>query len=355
MRVLFGMGLFFAVSFVGLIVLGKARAKRDRSGPAVAQPPAKLPPRFAREVDVHEFQKGNLHTHSSVSDGDVPPAAVYAWYREHGYNFVALTDHNTLVDPKTYAHLERDDFKLLTGEEITMSGAGRQVHVNGVCIREAISGGGFDTARHALDHAIGEIEKQGGLALVNHPNFDLGLTADDVADTRGASLLEIASGHPYVYQLGTDGRPSHEAVWQTALDRGRDIAPAGVDDSHHFAADVVGKKAARPGRAWVEVFADRADAALLCDKLREGELYASNGAELERFQVEGDTMRVWPEDAHAKVEFVGRGGEVLSTVSPGPFEPATYTLSGGESLVRARITDKSGKQAFTPAYRVSSP
>jgi hypothetical protein len=39
--------------------------------------------------------KGNLHAHTTVSDGKDPPDKVAAWYREHGYAFLAITDHIT--------------------------------------------------------------------------------------------------------------------------------------------------------------------------------------------------------------------------------------------------------------------
>ena len=42
--------------------------------------------------------KGNLHTHTLNSDGDSTPHEVTTWYREHGYNFLVLTDHNHLTD-----------------------------------------------------------------------------------------------------------------------------------------------------------------------------------------------------------------------------------------------------------------
>ena len=60
--------------------------------PAAAPAPGT---RFARTFDVKDFRRGNLHTHSNRSDGDSDPADVYAWYRDHGYDFVALTDHNS--------------------------------------------------------------------------------------------------------------------------------------------------------------------------------------------------------------------------------------------------------------------
>jgi hypothetical protein len=40
--------------------------------------------------------RGNLHTHTLWSDGDHFPEAVVAWYKEAGFHFLAITDHNTL-------------------------------------------------------------------------------------------------------------------------------------------------------------------------------------------------------------------------------------------------------------------
>jgi predicted metal-dependent phosphoesterase TrpH len=45
---------------------------------------------FAREG---RFWRGNLHTHSTRSDGRLPPEAVAAYYRDAGYDFLAITDH----------------------------------------------------------------------------------------------------------------------------------------------------------------------------------------------------------------------------------------------------------------------
>src|ERR671912_655646 len=42
------------------------------------------------------WYKGNLHTHSLWSDGDDFPERIATWYRDRGYHFLAITDHNTL-------------------------------------------------------------------------------------------------------------------------------------------------------------------------------------------------------------------------------------------------------------------
>ena len=38
--------------------------------------------------------RGNLHTHSLWSDGNDYPEMIARWYRENGYHFLALSDHN---------------------------------------------------------------------------------------------------------------------------------------------------------------------------------------------------------------------------------------------------------------------
>src|SRR5436190_23781467 len=39
------------------------------------------------------FYRGNLHTHTTLSDGLLSPADVCAFYRTGGYDFLAVTDH----------------------------------------------------------------------------------------------------------------------------------------------------------------------------------------------------------------------------------------------------------------------
>jgi len=38
-----------------------------------------------------QWYKGNLHTHTTNSDGDTDPDGVIAWYVDHGYNFLSIT------------------------------------------------------------------------------------------------------------------------------------------------------------------------------------------------------------------------------------------------------------------------
>src|SRR5262249_10867139 len=145
--------MLYSVAF-GVVACIAACSKKDlaRSGPSLTAPVAPTPvaptpvaptpvavvppPAVFQDVlDVSVFQRGNLHAHSSKSDGDRPPDAVYKWYREHGYAFLAITDHNALTLPAHRGEIEGPDFAVIAGEEITLKVRGRPVHVNGLCLK----------------------------------------------------------------------------------------------------------------------------------------------------------------------------------------------------------------------------
>ena len=56
-----------------------------------------LTTRAAAQTPALRWFKGNTHTHTLNSDGDSTPDDVVRWYREHGYDFLVLTDHNFLT------------------------------------------------------------------------------------------------------------------------------------------------------------------------------------------------------------------------------------------------------------------
>jgi hypothetical protein len=330
------------------------------SSAAPVAPPApvpSLPLRFAEPVDVAVFQKGNIHTHTSWSDGDSLPDVVYRWYRDHGYSFLAVTDHNTRTDPLLFKAIERKgSFVILPGEEVTMMGAGRQVHVNAICTTTAIGGHHAEHQGESLAWAVEKIRAQGGVALVNHPNFDWSLTAADVAQAQGAQLLEISSGHPWVHTDGDATHLSHEAIWDALLAQGAGFAGVAVDDAHHFRGAGTGRDRAplaRPGRAWIQVFADAPDRAQICAALARGNLYASTGVAILHLTVKGDTYTVALGRADVTVEFVGKDGGILQSGPPATDGLATYRLVGTERYVRARITAPDGKRAWTQPSQVA--
>ena len=64
--------------------------------------------------------KGNLHAHTTFSDGRRPVAEVVARYRELGYDFLAITDHDDRIGDDYWFNIPSGDDRMLvlTGIEL---------------------------------------------------------------------------------------------------------------------------------------------------------------------------------------------------------------------------------------------
>jgi hypothetical protein len=81
--------------------------------------------------------------------------------------------------------------------------------------------------------------------------------------------------------------------------------------------------------------------------MERGDFYASTGVELRDYQVSDTAMTITireEEWSKYRVQFIGRGGRVLSEVTA---SPAVYRFRGDEGYVRARILESNGKVAWT--------
>lgn len=285
-----------------------------------------------------DWLRGNLHTHTLESDGDSTPQEMARWYREHGYDFLVITDHDkiTRIDAP-------EGLVLVLGEEVTDRLPKKPLHVNAIGLTEVVKPQGGGNPVDVLQRNINAVRKAGGIALVNHPNFGWSFGANELMQLRDFTLLEIASGHPYVNTLGP---PSHEAMWDHLLTAGRRVWGVAVDDSHHLKrpwdTDV-----ALPGKAWVVVHAAKRDAASIVDALRRGDFYASTGVELE--EVSASKVKVKEKNgARYRIQFIGARGRVLQETAG---VVAEYKKRGDEGYVRAKVIDSNGRMAWTqPAF-----
>jgi hypothetical protein len=348
--------------FVLVAALATHSPRLRREARAVERRLAHRHGRFVQTVSADHFQRGNLHTHSTLSDGTAPLEAMVGWYRSRGYQFVAMTEHNLQIDSAVLSSFATPGFVVIPGEEVTNRWEDKPLHVNALCARGEVRGGRtFERPGEGLAATLLEIRGQGGVPLVDHPNFRWALSASDIAaGASGRYLLEIWSGHPAVYSAGDAKHPSAEAIWEDLLVRGAEAIPVAVDDAHALANDVTHDErgGALPGRGWVETFGEETSTSAICEALADGRLYASNGPVLARIAVEGEAFAIATTDATASVAFLGEDGEVLAQMRAADAPPngdkreMTYRLVGGETQVRARITDGMGRWAWTAAYRV---
>lgn len=288
--------------------------------------------------------KGNTHTHTLESDGDSPPEEVAAWYRDNGYNFLVLSDHNVRTDPQRYAELFTEEFILIAGEEVSSSYDSRPVHVNGIGINEVVVAQTGDTMVDTIQRNVDAIREVEGAPHINHPNFGWAFGAEELAQVSDDRLLEIYNGHPAVHNDGGGDAPGMEAVWDYLLTRGKRIYGIAVDDAHHFQS--IGRDYANPGRGWVVVRAHSLDPASIIAGLEAGNFYASTGVELDDVVVRERRLEVHISERDGfkyTTQFIGAGGRVLLETGA---NPAVFELDGPEIYVRALVRDSGGWRAW---------
>jgi hypothetical protein len=293
------------------------------------------------------WYKGNTHTHTVNSDGDSTPDEVVRWYREHGYHFVVLTDHNflTSVDGLNALHGADEKFLVLRGEEVTDEFEKKPLHINGLDVERLVPPQGGRSVPEVLQRNVDAIREARGVPHINHPNFGWAIAADDLKQVRNDRLFEIFNGHPYVNNLGGGGLPGLEEMWDILLSNGKQLYGIAVDDAHVFKRpwDLT---AARPGQGWVMVRAARLSAREILAALERGDFYATTGVELADYQSNGDRITILVKSVqHAKhrVQFIGENGRVLKAETA---NPAVYAIRGDEGYVRAKVTDSNGRMAW---------
>lgn len=166
--------------------------------------------------------RGNLHTHTYLSDGLLSPEAVIARYRALGYDFLAITDHADRIGEDYWQRIPRGD-----GDPLVFVGV--------------------ELDYQPLGQHVGEVRgDRERLYVLNHP---------------ARYRLSVAETVKRIERLRAEGLPVHAVeVTDTGLYKAAyDVEAIGLpkvatDDAHrepHF------------GRAWVEVEAPRERDAIL--------------------------------------------------------------------------------------------
>ncbi len=293
------------------------------------------------------WYRGNLHTHSLWSDGDEYPEVIVQWYKDHGYDFLALSDHNILSQGEKWINIressggmeafrsyreqfgddwvetredsgglavrlkmleefrgrfeEPGEFLMIQSEEISDSYDGKPVHLNATNVQQLVEPQGgtsvHDVMQNNID-AVLEQRRETGEAMfphVNHPNFHYAVTPADLIPLEGERFFEVYNGHPAVRNEGGDGHPSTERIWDIVLTKRleRDLPVMyglAVDDAHNYHA--YDSSHSNPGRGWVMVRADDLSAPAIVEAMQSGDFYATSGVEMQQIAREGDTIRL---------------------------------------------------------------
>jgi predicted metal-dependent phosphoesterase TrpH len=294
------------------------------------------------------FWRGNLHTHSTLSDGVLPPEEVIRRYRAEGYDFISLTDH--FVEPYGYPIADtrgfRDaNFTTLIGAELHSGrlANGHIWHVLAVGLPLDFARSHSPSFRPVPGQESGaEIAARaaaaGAFVTIAHPQWS-GLTVADAASVTAAHAVEI---YNHGCAVGCD-RGDGWAVADQLLEGGRRLTAIATDDAHFYEPDHFG--------GWVMVKAPANTPEALLAALKAGHFYASQGPEIRDIRLSGDRLDV--EHSAAASVIVSGWGVFSRAVHGASMTRTTHDLTriAGSPYIRVTVVDAAGRKAWSnPIY-----
>jgi hypothetical protein len=152
------------------------------------------------------YLRGNLHAHTTFSDGVLPPQSLIAEYEALGYDFLAITDHDDLIGSGYWSTLSGLAPKLLLFQGVEVSWQDFPQHVGRVI--------GERETLHVLNHpARYKLSVQDALQRVRLIRREgISIDAIEVTDTGLYRPLYDSDEIPLV-KLATDDahKPVHFA------------------------------------------------------------------------------------------------------------------------------------------------
>lgn len=288
-----------------------------------------------------QWYKGNLHTHSTRSDGRRSPEEVCRTYREGGYDFLVLTDHFLaafgfpIVDTRAF---RTRSFTTLLGAEVHAPATrhGDLWHLLAVGLPLGFVPPVATEDGPALARRCAEA---GAFVAVAHPEWS-GLEAADALAIDAAHAVEV---YNHTSAVRTD-RGGGAALLDQLLCRGRTPYAIATDDAHFEAADWFG--------GWVQVKAPANDEAALLAALKNGAFYASQGPVIRDLAIGGERLVVLAESCQ-RIIALGAGATQANRSVNGAGE-ASFDLEpfrkGG--FVRVVVMDEAGRRAWANPVRL---
>ena len=280
--------------------------------------------------------RGNLHMHTSRSDGCLSYEDAVALYERAGYDFIAVTDHWI----RSQAGRTRGGMMLLSGCEYNVGATVQEgvYHIVGVGMEREPRLDRFDPSLSAQG-IIDAIRACGGLAILAHPAWSLN-SAEAVRRLKGLCGTEIyntTSGFP------CNARPYSGLFVDQLASLGVLLPCMAADDAHQYDSDVLG--------GWLMVNARERSPEAVLEAIAAGRFYATQGPSVS-LTVSGGVARVTCSPAE-RVVFYSDAIWSQDRVSSGNgITQAVCRLQPHETFVRAEVIDSEGRRAFTSPVRV---
>lgn len=285
------------------------------------------------------FWRGNLHAHSTRSDGRLSPEGICALYREAGYDFLALTDHFMerygfpVTDTSAY---RTENFTTLFGAELHTGHTelGHLWHILSVGLP-------LDFASYSSDETGPQVAERalaaGAFVAAAHPAW-YGLTEQDVRSLGPIDAIEVFNGTSSDH----NDKPDSLYMLDLLLMRGLRYNACATDDTHNNPDrhDAL--------RGWVWVKSETLEPEALLQSLKEGAYYSSTGPQIHDITITPENnIRVTCSPA-SRVIVTGYGSGSASVHGHG-LTNAEISLKGlGDSpFCRVTVRDAHGGRAWS--------
>jgi hypothetical protein len=296
-----------------------------------------------------KFYRGNLHTHSTRSDGRLDPREVCRRYQVEGYDFIALTDHFVgLFDyPITdTTEFRNEHFTTILGAELH-TGAMENGHLwhllavglpNGFTPPDAPYFRPVQGSESAADIAQ-RAREAGAFVAIAHPHWS-GLSEADARSITAAHAIEV-----YNHGCAVDNdRGEGFLTLEHLLNEGRKLNLIATDDAHFNTPDFFG--------GWVKVKARENTPEALLEALKAGAFYASTGPDIHDIRIGKTHIEV---DCTAATSILVQGhGSPMATLRGEAMTTGRLSLEhlAGSAWIRITVIDRAGKRAWSNPFWV---
>lgn len=298
-----------------------------------------------KSEDGYVWLKGNLHSHTTRSDGRVSPQERLDGYVSRGYDYLCLSDHYRITRRESVTC--PDDFVLIQGAELHPENpfGGQKHHFLALNIHEDM-----DSVEMAPQNVIDEVRDQGGSIWLAHPYWSSVNVLRDTLPLQGLAGLEVYNTTTRRFARAESG--VHWDDWMEQEDR---LYPAlANDDAHGRDSDALDTYG-----GWTNVRVKERSVDHIIDALEKGCSYASTGAEIHDIQL---TRIDAPEDGGRIVEATVRCSEaerILAICSAQgteyqargrTFDSATFALRKNSRWVRFEVIGPGREKAWSNPF-----
>jgi len=273
------------------------------------------------------WYKGNLHLHTTNSDGSYTPEEICTLYKEAGYDFVSITDHGKVTPVKK----NLPSFLVIKGAELNNG----NFHVVALGLKKE-----FSVENFSYQEIIDEINRKKAYPIIAHPYWS-GFSSSDLLKLKNYIGIEIYNNTCEKAK----GKGYSSVHWDELLQEGKKILGFASDDTHHD--DALG--------SFIMVKATDLSEKSILNSVKNGFFYSSTGPIIENIEISKD--RIYIKTSSVKyIDFVAsdwKGSRFSGKKKL--LKEIEYKINGQEQYIRIEITDTKGKKAWTnPIFLIKS-